>query len=151
MTGRVATRDLWKTTPMPEAKGLVPYARRFEAAEYVRLGRGLVPRDMDDRWFIFYQGPWLFLHRSWTGTCIYAVKLREEGEGAAVDEAWVNRLPEQYRASDAEHEAKMLAFLVDHLLLGLAPEFPLRENVAPDKAPLLKQQVIGQGRSNDEE
>ncbi|HEX8794644.1 MAG TPA: hypothetical protein VF765_27045 [Polyangiaceae bacterium] len=151
MSGDKATRTSWQSKPMPEARTRIPYERTFAPAEYVRLQRGLVPKEMEDKWFIFHESPWLFLHRSWTGTCIYMVKLREEGGGAAVDEAWVNRSPDEYRETDAGHDAKMVAFLVDRLLLGLQAQFPIRESVDATKVPVLVHHVVGHGRSNDEE
>lgn len=151
MSGDDATRASWQTKPMPEARARVPYVRTFGPAEYVRLRRGLVPKQMEDKWFIFQESAWLYLHRSWTGTCVYMVKLREEGGGAVVDEAWVNRAPDEYRETDTEHDAKMLAFLVDRLLLGLPAKFPLRESVDATKASALAHHVVGHGRSNDEE
>jgi hypothetical protein len=73
------------------------------------------------------------------------------GSGATVDDVWVNRAPDDYREADAAHDANMLAFLVDRLLLGLPATFPLREGVDPAKASLLVHHVVGHGRSNGEE
>lgn len=150
VTRETAKRDSWQTKPLPEARAPLAYARTFDAAEYARIQRGLVPEQMEDKWFIFFEASWLFFHRSWTGTAIYAVKLRGEGEGAAVEEAWANRAPEEYRETDAAHDAKMLAFLVDRLLLGLPATFPIREGVDPAKTSLLVHHIVGHGRSNDE-
>jgi hypothetical protein len=147
---KAATRESWKAKPLPDARAALPYARMFDRAERDRLRRGLVPEQMEDKWFIFLEGAWLYFHRSWTGTCIYAVKLREEGEGSAVEEAWANRAPEEYRETDDAHDTKLLAFLVDRLLLGLPAEFPLREHVDPAKASLIIHSVVGSARSNDD-
>ncbi len=146
-----ATRTSWEAKPLPELRTALPYARTFGADERVRLERGLVPDAMEDKWFIFYEAPWLFLHRSWTGICIYAVKLKEDGEAAAVEEAWVNRTVEQYREADDAYDAKMLSFLVDRLLLGLPAAFPTRQGASPDtRGALLVHHVVGHGRANDE-
>jgi hypothetical protein len=150
VSGETATRESCSIKPMPEATARIPYARSFDAGEYRRVQRGLVPEQMEDKWFIFFEAPWLFFHRSWTGLCIYAVKLREEGDGAAVEEASANRSPDEYRETDAAHDARILAFLVDRLLLGLPATFPLRDDVDPAKASLLAHHVVGYGRSNDE-
>jgi hypothetical protein len=147
---KTATRESWKTKPLPVARVALSYARIFDQREHDRLRRGLVPEQMEDKWFIFLEGSWLSFHRSWTGTCIYAVKLREESEGWAVEEAWANRAPEEYRETDDAYDAKLLAFLVDRLLLGLSPAFPLREHVDPSKASRVIHNVVGHGRSNDE-
>lgn len=145
-----ATRDDWKNEPMPEARARIPYSRAFDRDEHARVTRGLVPQAMEDKWFVYCDEDWLSFHRSWTGICIYRVKLRAQGEGSAVEEAWVNRAPEQYRETDDAHDVALLSFLVDALLLGKLVPFPVRPTVDPSKAPLLMHHVVGNARSNDE-
>jgi hypothetical protein len=149
---KTATRESWNNVkPMPEKRGRLPYARTFDAKEHARVVRGLVPAEMEDKWFVFYEAPWLWFHRSWTGIAIYGVKLRPEGEGSAVEEAWANRAPEEYRETEDAHDAQILAFLVDRLLLGREVPFPVRADFPADKRELLIHHVVGHGRSNDEE
>jgi hypothetical protein len=136
---------------MPEARARIPYARTFDCAEYERVIRGIVPKQMEDKWFVFYEDPWLWFHRSWTGTAIYGVRLRAGSAGSTVEEAWVNREPEQYRETNDVHDAAMLSYLVERLLLGRDARFPLRADVEPGKAPALMHHVVGYARSNDED
>ena len=136
---------------MPEARARLGYARSFDRDRHARVVRGLVPREMEDKWFVFYDEPWLFFHRSWTGLCVYQVRLRAEGEGSVVEEAWVNRAPEEYRETDDAHDVAILSFLVDALLLGLVVPFPVRASVDPKKASLVMHHVVGNARSNDDE
>jgi hypothetical protein len=131
---------------MSEAREAMPYGRSFDAKEHAAIVRGLVPREIEDRWFIFYEAPWLYLHRKFTGFCIYAVKLREEDGGSVVEEAWVNTSPEEYRGQSVEHDASMVGYLVDTLLLGRDVIFPVRAEFDPKKVDLLKQQVVGPPR-----
>jgi hypothetical protein len=146
-----ATRASWKTQPMPEARASIPYERAFDAAEHERVTRGIVPEQMEDKWFVFHEGPWLWFHRSWTGVAIYAVKLRITDTGSAVEEAWANRSPEQYRETDDVHDAAILSYLVERLLLGHDARFPVRASVDPEKVSLLVHHVVGHARANDEE
>ncbi len=145
-----ATRASWKNQRLPDARAPIPYARVFDGNEHARVTKGLVPDQMEDKWFVFYEAPWLFLHRSWTGLCIYAVRLRAEGAGSVVEEAWVNRDPEQYRETDDAHDLALLSFLVDRLLLGRVATFPVRRELDATKADLVFHHVVGHGRSNDE-
>ena len=161
-----ASRASWKNLPMPEARVRLQYSRAFDRAEHERLTRGIVPGQMEDKWFVFYEAPWLWFHRSWTGVAIYAVRLRlaeenadenaDEDPGAdadaasAVEEAWANRDPAQYRETDDAHDAAILSFLVERILLGRDAPFPIRPTVDPTKASLLVHHVVGHARSNDE-
>lgn len=122
-----ATRASWRTLPFPAARAAIPIARTYTAAEYARIARGFIPRDMDDRWFIYLDGDTLALHRSWTGACIFLVRLVPVGAGYRIAEAWANRDPAQYRVTDAGKDATDIARLIDLLLLKqplLAPEWP---------------------------
>ncbi len=151
MPADTASRDSWKNQPLPEARARLAYAHAFDWDESARVKRGLVPQQAEDKWSIFHEDGWLFFHRSWTGICVYAVRVRAEGDGSAVEEAWVNRDPEQYRATDDAHDVALLSFLVEALLLGWAVPFPVRQSFDPRKVPLLKHHTVGSARSNDEE
>jgi len=122
-----ATRTSWKTLPFPAARAPIPLMREYTAAEYVQIARGLIPRDMDDRWFIYLEGETLALHRSWTGACIFLVRFAPSGDGYQIAEAWANRDPEQYRVTDVHRDVIDIARLIDLLLLKqpfLTPEWP---------------------------
>ncbi len=127
MSDERATRMSWRTLPFPAARAAIPIAREYTAAEHAQIARGFIPRDMDDRWFIYLAGDELFLHRSWTGACIFLVRIAPVGDGYRIAEAWANRDPEQYRVTDVDEDATHIARLIDLLLLKqpfLTPEWP---------------------------
>ncbi len=115
----------WQTKPMPAQKITVELGRMFSAEEMATIRRGLVPQQMEDKWFIYWQDNRLFFHRSWTGFCIYSVHfaIKDGGAGQMVA-AEVNRDPEQYRQTSAEEDARMISYLVDVLLLRRRAQFP---------------------------
>ncbi len=112
MSAVKATRDLWETKVMSEKKSLLDFTRHFSQAEFGCLSLGLVPEQMEDRWFIFLEEPWLFFHRSWTGHCIFQLRLQPDEDGYRVAEAWVNRDPEQYNSGGPASEIELLSKLV---------------------------------------
>ena len=67
---QIAKRDDWKTLPMPSANSTIAIARQYSDREFERLSAGQIPEEIEDKWFVFYEKPDLFLHRSWTGACI---------------------------------------------------------------------------------
>lgn len=107
-----ATRSDWKTTPMPESRTRLHVEQTYSRVRYDWLRHGSVPREMEDKWFIFYEEPWLYLHRSWTGICIFQVRLEPEGDGARIAEVWVNRNQEDYAQQDDAHDAKYVLSLL---------------------------------------
>lgn len=141
-----ATRDAWKTRPMPAERARVRYERRFTSEEHARVSRGLIPREMEDKWFAFVEDDWLWLHRSWTGLCIYGVRLAREGDAWVAAEAWVNRDAAEYRVTDEGYDEGMLWFLVERLLLGNDVPFPVAGSSGA-----MRHHAVGYARPNDEE
>ena len=113
-----ATGDSWRIESMPDATVRLEVDRIFTQEEYQYLQRGQIPRDMDDRWFTYFENNWLFLHRSWTGHCIYKVHLEPCEEGCKIAEAWSNGDPSQFRALTPESRKKTLLGLLDNLASG---------------------------------
>jgi hypothetical protein len=73
---------------------------------------------MDDKWFIFFEKGWLYFHRSWTGHCIYAVRLDGSPAGVRIVEAWANRDREQYVSAGTETDKQLIEQLIRTRLLS---------------------------------
>ena len=84
----------------------------------MRLKRGFVAESMEDRWHIFFKDPWLHFVRSWTGFCVYKVRIEKRGEVYKAAEVWVNRDRRQYGGDDTREETELWSFLIGRLLLG---------------------------------
>jgi len=109
---------------MPLARTALHLERSFSFKEYERISLGCIPRDMDDRWFIYLEGEWLYLHRSWTGFCIYQVRLEAVGNSYRISESWVNKDREQYVSKGDDYDQAFLSFLIDRALLGKETPYP---------------------------
>jgi hypothetical protein len=96
----------------------------FNAAEWDALQQGVIPEEMEDKWFIYEGGGWLNFHRSWPGFCVYQVGLRKTPTGVEIAEAWVNRNKEQYTCADDAYDAQLLSWLIDVLLLKRPAPWP---------------------------
>jgi hypothetical protein len=127
-----AQRHFWGTHPMPAEVAPLPYHRVFNTEEYEQISLGLIPHAMEDKWFIFLEEDRLFFHRSWTGLCVYEVRLERKGGEHVVAEAFVNQHPEQYKESNVEYAAAILNFLVENFLLGKRIPFPLPADLPPE-------------------
>jgi hypothetical protein len=106
------------------------YQARFTQDEYAIIRRGLVPEEMEDKWFVFWEASSLFFHRSWTGHCVYQVELRPSEDGCEVAQAAVSTDPEHYRRSSDQYEAALLDFLIRGLLLHQSVEFPMPPDIS---------------------
>jgi hypothetical protein len=85
---------------------------------------GVKPREMEDKWFVYWEGNDLYFHRSWTGICIYRVRFQVEDMGAKAVVAIANRDPEQYKNTDDVYDARMIVYLIRVLLLRQRAKYP---------------------------
>jgi hypothetical protein len=108
-----------KPRPLPRLRVQLPFQRSFTEAEFLRLKQGFVAESMEDRWHILFKDPWLTFVRSWTGFCVYKVRLEQHDTRYTIAQVWVNRDRCQYGGDDPREEARLLSFLIDRLLLGL--------------------------------
>ena len=138
-----ATRDSWKTLPLPAELVNLCWTPSYTVEEFGRMKKGVLPLEMEDKWFIFFEEPWLYFHRSWTGECIYAVQLESFPAGVSVVASWVNRDPE-HADEGTNYDRDLLAFLIDALLLGKHADFPVPTNVPTDvPAGIYQHAVVG--------
>lgn len=104
----IATRNSWENHPMPTQRNQIAFDRTFSEAEFAKIKSGHIPAEMEDRWFAFFEDGDLYFHRSWTGYCIFQVKLEKTNKGWRVKEAWVNQDESQYTSESLEKDIQML-------------------------------------------
>lgn len=137
-----ANVESWKTEPFGKVEP-IPYESHFTEAEFDKLQQGLIPKQMEDKWFIYFDDPLLAFHRSWTGQPVYRVKLERAGEEAFVVEAVCAE--DVLAKSERAYQAKMLDFIVSNLLLGQRKPFPVAAGVAQEIPGLYQHAVVGRG------
>jgi hypothetical protein len=118
MNDEPATRDSWKIQPMPAAKIRLHVDRMFTEEEYHCLQKGFLPEEMEDKWFAYFENEWLFIHRSWTGFCIYQVHLVPSGSEYSMDEIWVNGDTDQFTPRTSWDLENPLSVVIDMILSG---------------------------------
>ncbi len=114
---KTATRLSWKITPIDLPKRL-ELSLQFTDEQYQKLKKGFIPRVMEEKWFIFFEDEWLYIHESWTGKGIYKAKLRKNRNGYSISECWVERNSGFYKSSGDESDREILSVLIAGILLG---------------------------------
>ena len=132
----------WKTEALPSKKTTIHLDRTFLPQEMEHIRRGLVPEQMEDKWFIYWQDDTLFFHRSWTGFCIYVVHFIPEGDRYGMVEADANRDPAQYKGMNDERDARMISYLVEVLLLHREVVFP-SDDLSSEKCVVMNWSQVG--------
>lgn len=114
----ITTASDWKTLPFPEQYITLALDFSVTGDDAVALRQGLMPRQMEDKWFFYFVDNTLFQHRSWTGNCIAQVHFVAHEEGLRATHAEVNRDPEQYTntddAVDVERIESLTRYLIEH-------------------------------------
>lgn len=136
-----AEKQDWQNLPFEEMK-LIPYSATFSGRKYNKIAAGLIPQVMEDKWFIYMDGPYLCLHRSWTGLGVYRIKLEGENGDYFVTEAACASSVLQH--SNPEYQAELLDFLISNLLLGKNKPFPKPEGVGA-AAGIYQHHIAGTG------
>jgi hypothetical protein len=113
-----ATSTSWKIKRMPLRRWPLRFEAQLTRAELDLCLRGFIPQAMEDKWFIYAAGDWLYFHRSWTGFCIFSVQLVRTDEGARMRHAWVNRDRAQYNYTSLDDDRLLLRSLIDSRLLS---------------------------------
>jgi hypothetical protein len=112
MTKIIAQHSDWKAEPMPSTSKSIAVNEVYARADFDCIVAGVIPREMEDKWFVFYEEPWLYVHRSWTGYCIFKVRFEVVEEVAGISEVWVNRDAEQYAEIEDLRDSNLLATLL---------------------------------------
>jgi hypothetical protein len=137
-----ATKDQWKRIPFTSGDP-IRFQAVFSREEFERLREGLIPKAMEDKWFVYFEAPYLYLHLSWTGEPVYRLTLVASTEGASVAEALcVGKVLEK---TGPEYQAALLDFLISNLLLGQSKPFPVPPGFAEARTGLLQHAVAGTG------
>lgn len=121
---KTAKRSDWKTEPLPFEHVVIPLVQHFTSEEMTVIRRGVIPEQMEDKWFIYWSDGELFFHRSWTGCCVYVVKFQADKDGFKTVETRVNRDPLQYGETNDGKDKAMISFLIDVVLFHRAHDFP---------------------------
>jgi hypothetical protein len=110
---KIAQRNDWKTQELLSTSKSIVLDLNYSVSEFGNIIIGTIPEQMEDKWFVFYEEPWLYLHRSWTGFCIFKVRFELLDDRVHVIEAWVNRDLEQYKETDDSRDENLLRILLD--------------------------------------
>jgi hypothetical protein len=98
---------------------------RLTETQYARVKHGLLPEEMEDKWFAYFTENKLCFHRSWTGAKIYETPIQIiDNDGYMITEIAVERDVDLYSNADDGEDIRSFMFLLGRGLLGLNVELP---------------------------
>ena len=118
-TDRVkATKDSWEIIEMPKNKVVLPINKKYSKDEYNKIKQGFIPKVMEDRWFVYFEDNKLYMHRSWTGNCIYELNFSKEKVGYKITKGYLNgNIADQIEDIVLKEEVNKALLLIDRILL----------------------------------
>ena len=117
---QIAQKSDWMTEDMPEKNATIQLNVAFKEEEMDAIKLGTVPQEMEGKWFIYYveSESKLYMHRSWTGMCIYIVSFEKIEGGYAAVSAVVNRDISSHTSVDEKYEKEICMEVIGAVLLG---------------------------------
>lgn len=114
----VQPEDWQELKAMPERQTVLYPKLWFNPDEMVKIRRGFFPTVMEQKWFLYFTGDRLRMHRSWTGILIFDVGFAFDPKGGAyVTDAVVNRENREYSNTDDDEDLKLLEEIIRYHLL----------------------------------
>lgn len=104
---------------MPERHTVLYPKLRFNPDEMVKIRRGFFPTVQEQKWFLYFTGERLRMHRSWTGILIFDVGFAFNPTGRAfVTDVIANRETREYGNTDDNEDLKLIEEVIGYHLLN---------------------------------
>lgn len=114
----VQPEDWQELKAMPERQTVLYPKLWFNPDEMVKIRRGFFPTVMEEKWFLYFTGDRMRMHRSWTGILIFDVGFAFDPKGGAyVTDVIVNRENREYSNTDDDEDLKLLEEIIRYHLL----------------------------------
>ena len=130
MTG-VVGKDDWKTNEFSKPHTIKANFRITES-QYAKIRFGLLPMQMEDKWFIYFDDGRIHLHRSWTGAKIYEAEIYKAEGCYTISEIVVERDTELNSNTDDNEDIRSFHFLLGRGILGLNVDAPVDSDKTDD-------------------
>ena len=100
----------------------INFSMQFTDEQFNKITNGLIPGEMEDKWFIFFENNWLYFHRSWTGYCQFKMQITKEKDEQiySVKEFYAERNYDRYKCIVDSEDISKIQLLITRGLLGIA-------------------------------
>lgn len=111
---KIASKNKMNTSPMTNPKKLdVSIFLNNEQLQKLKLG--LIPNEMEDKWFAYFNCEYIHFHRSWTGYEIFKAKVNTTDKGCQINEFWVEQNLDKYNEQIDEINISNFKSHIDYL------------------------------------
>lgn len=122
MAERAAVKGDWRAEPMPEKHTTIELNHEYSTEDMEIIKLGEIPEEMEDKWFMYYvqSENKLYMHRSWTGYCVYIVQFEEKADESVfmATTAVVNREESQHNCNNDQEDKRTVLTVISAVMLG---------------------------------
>lgn len=138
---QIKKSDFKNLKEMPQSFEIFDLSWELSQKQLEKLKNGFIAEDMDQKWDIYFDQGKLYLHRSWTGSCIYIADILEQNDGRGlITTVKVNRDKEQYNFSSVEVDKNLIQKIIQFQLLDYEPRVK-RIDIHDDSLKVIKEFV----------
>ena len=100
----------WNIKPIPEDLFPIKCNIKYTDNQLDIISKGIIPEDMEEKWFMYFENSNLYIYRSWTGICVFIAEFNHN----SISRIMINR-DEDFNFP----ELKEVPLLVDKLINDL--------------------------------
>ena len=115
-TSQFANASSWNTQPLSEQNSTFESNISYTTEQMKHLRKGLIPEQMEDKWFFYWSHNRLYAHRSWTGYCIFVAHFQPQSNGSVLNKIQVCRDENQYTGSNDKSDQRLLQHLIHSII-----------------------------------
>ena len=86
---------------------------RLDQVQFDKMKSGHIPKETDDRWFIYYEDNWLYFFGSRTGYLIFKCKIHHDGSKHEIRDFYAERDVQMYGNTDDKRDIVELRHLIE--------------------------------------
>ena len=114
---------------LPMYRSAIGFTATYDADEFERISAGFKSSNLDQKWNIVFDPPWLMFFGTWTGMAKYGVQFESGGGQTRVADSWVNNEGDACDEEACQYHRRLVGFLIDVFLLRKPSEFPFPPGV----------------------
>lgn len=134
---------------MPQSFEVFDLNWQLNQNQLEKLKMGFAADDMDKKWNIYFDHNKLYLHRSWTGSCIYIADVIEQIDGSGViTTVKVNRNKNEYNFSSIEDDSNLIRKIIQFHLFDYEPRVK-KINISDERLNVLREVIPVEYQGSD--
>ena len=95
----------------------IPINLAFNEEQYQKLILGLKPKEMENRWRIYFENDTLCFLRSWTGYHVFDAKIIKENDFYYIKEFLAERNPEKNKNTNDDYDINAISELINKIIV----------------------------------